>query len=218
MLGLLTVSLWLRATAPERDQPARAVVRPNSMAILPFVNTSPDTADDYLGHGMAAELTRNLSRLAGLRVAPRSSAFGLKETDGDPRITGRRLNVGTVLQGTIRRSGDRLRVTAHLVDVDEGFDLWSETYERDAGEIFAVESEILRGIAGALRRPQPAPDGVPTPSLDAHVRYLQARRAAREAGPEPAARALALYQEAIALDSGFARAWSGLAESWLRLT
>src|SRR5918999_3358719 len=107
VLGLLSVSLWLRASAPGRGQPVRAAVRPNSMAVLPFINTSPDSSEDYLGHGLAAELTRALNRLAGLRVAARSSAFGLKQPDGDPRIIGRRLNVGTVLQGNVRRSGDR---------------------------------------------------------------------------------------------------------------
>lgn len=218
VLGLLTVSLWLRASAPGRGQPARAAVRPNSMAILPFVNTSPDTSDDYLGHGVAAELTRNLSRLGGLRVAPRSSAFGLKETDGDPRITGRRLNVGTVLQGTVRRSGDRLRVTAHLVDVDEGFDLWSETYERTPADIFDIQDEIGRSIAGTLRIPidSTAAPRRPGGGLSAYDAYLAGRYLLEQRTPGTAPRAIAYLTRATRIDTTFAEAHAALARAYLR--
>ena len=218
VLGLLTVSLWLRASAPGRGQPVPAAIRPNSMAILPFVNTSPDTTDDYLGHGVAAELTRNLSRLNGLRVAPRSSAFGLKETDGDPRVTGRRLNVGTVLQGTVRRAGDRLRVTAHLVDADEGFDLWSETYDRAPADIFAIQDEIGRAIAGTLRIPMDSGAAARRPAggFSAYDAYLAGRYLLEQRTPGAAPRAIANLTRATRIDTTFAEAQAALAQAYLR--
>jgi serine/threonine-protein kinase len=219
VLGLLVVSLWLRASVPARSQPAPIAVRPNSMAILPFINASPDSANDYLGHGVGAELTHALSRLSGLRVADRSSAFALPR-DGDPQVTGRRLNVGTVLQGSVRRSGDRLRVTAHLVDVDEGFDLWSETYERAPAEIFDVQDEIRNAVAATLRLPGVADSTAaperPTTSLAAYDAYLAGRYLLDQRIPGAAPRAIDYLTRAVRLDTSFAQANAALAEAYLR--
>jgi serine/threonine-protein kinase len=189
------------------------------MAILPFVNASPDSSEDYLGPGVAAELTRALNRLAGLRVAARSSAFGLRQPDGDARIIGRRLNVGTVLQGSVRRSNRRLRVTAHLVDVDEGFDLWSETYERAPAEIFAVQDEIEKAVAATLRLPGVADSAPPvqtTTSLAAYDAYLAGRYLLEQRASGTAPRAIDYLTRAIRLDTNFAYAYAALAEAYLR--
>jgi serine/threonine-protein kinase len=219
VLGLLAGSLWLRAASPNRGQPAPVATRPNSMAILPFINASPDTTDDYLGHGIAAELTRLLDRFPGLRVAARSSAFGARQTTGDPRIAGRRLSVGTVLQGSVRRSGDRLRVTARLLDVEEGFDLWSETYEREAADLFAIQDEIGRAVANTLRLPG-ADSSVPsrrsTPTLAAYDAYLAGRYHLEQTSPGSVSRAIAHLSRAIRLDSSFARAHAALADAYMR--
>jgi TolB-like protein/predicted Zn-dependent protease len=190
------------------------------MAILPFTNASPDSADDYLGHGVAAELTRSLSRLAGLRVAPRSSAFGAPRGDGDPGVIGRRLNVGTVLHGSVRRSSDRLRITAQLVDVDEGFDLWSETYERMPDEIFAVENEISNAVAQVLRLPGVSDTTLgperPTADLAAYDAYLAGRYLLEQQSPGTAPRAIDYLTRAVRLDTNFSRAYAALAEAYLR--
>ena len=219
VLSLLGLSLWLRATAPESAEPVRAAVRPNSMAILPFTNASPDSADDYLGYGVAVELTRSLNQLPGLRVAARSSAFGVQPGSDDPRITGRRLNVGSVLQGSIRRSGDRLRVSAHLVDVNDGFDLWSETYERPAADIFAVQDEIRDAVAGTLRLAS-ARDSTRLPpvtgNLAAYDAYLAGRYLLEQLIPGTAPRAINYLTRAVRLDSSFAVAYAALAEAYLR--
>lgn len=216
LLAVLGVTLWLRYTTPATARPAVAVpARPTSVAVLPLVNASPDSADEYLSDGLTEELISDLGRVPGLRVTGASSSFALGGRVEDAQRAGTRLGAGAVLEGSARQAAGRLRVTVHLVSVREGFDLWSETYERDARDIFAVEHEIVRGVAGALRRPQPAATGAPTASLDAYALYLRGRRAARQAGPEPLARAMGLFQEAVALDSGFALAWSGLAETWL---
>lgn len=219
VVGLLGVSLWLRAGVPDRQEPVRITARPTSIAVLPFTNASPDPADDYLGYGVAAELTRILNLLPGLRVAPRSSAFGLDQRSEDPRLIGRRLRVGTVLQGNIRRSGERLRVTARLVDVDEGFDLWSETYERLPADLFAIQNEIREAIAGALRIPVAA-DSVeslrPTASIPAYDAYLAGQFLLEQNTPGSAPRSISYLTRATRIDSSFALAYAGLAEAYLR--
>ncbi|MEA2724522.1 MAG: eukaryotic-like serine/threonine-protein kinase [Gemmatimonadales bacterium] len=219
VLSLLVMSLWLRAKAPASGEPVRTAVRPNSMAILPFINASPDSADDYLGPGVAAELTRVLGRLPGLRVADRLSAFAAPR-DRDPQATGRRLNVGTMLQGSVRRSGERLRVTARLVDVDEGFDLWSETYERLPDEIFAVQDDIRSAVAATLRLAGVADSTAaperPTTSLAAYDAYLAGRYLLDQRIPGAAPRAIDYLTRAVRLDTSFALANAALAEAYLR--
>ena len=215
VLGLLGVTLWLRYTAPIPAPSASAPeTRPSSIAVLPLVNASPDSANEYFSDGMTEELTAALGRVRGLRVAAASSAFALRRRSEDPREAGRRLNVATVLEGSVREANDRLRVTVHLVSVREGFDLWSETYERPSGDVFAVEQEIARSVVTALRVPGAgpfAPAPAPTSSLDAYTTYLRARHAMARPGAADPSGAAALFQEAIRLDSSFAPAWAGLA-------
>lgn len=214
VLALFAVTLWLRYTAP-RPAPAAIVTepRPSSIAVLPLVNASPDSANEYLSDGVTEELTAALERMPGLRVAAPSSAFAVRRRSEDPREAGRRLDVATVLEGSVRQAGDRLRVTVHLVNVREGFDLWSETYERLPGEVFAVEQEIARSVVAALRirgaGPLPAA-AAPTSSLDAYTAYLRGRHAMARPGAADPTRATTLFQEAIQFDSNFAPAWAGL--------
>ncbi len=215
VLGLLGVTLWLRYTAPIPAPTASAPEpRPSSIAVLPLVNASPDSTNEYFSDGMTEELTAALGRVRGLRVAATSSAFALRRRSEDPRVSGRRLNVATVLEGSVRQANDRLRVSVHLVSVSEGFDLWSETYERPPGDIFAVEQEIVRSVVAALRIPGSGPlppAGAPTSSLDAYTAYLRARHAMARYGTADPASAAGLFEEAIRLDSSFAPAWAGLA-------
>ena len=217
VLSLLVVSLWLRATTPNRGQPLPPAARASSLAVLPFVNTSPDVADDYLGHGLAAELTLRFAGIPGLQVSSRSSAFAPRQVRGDPRIAGRRLGVAAVLMGNVRRSGDRLRVTARLVDVDGGFDIWSETFERQTSEVFDIENEIRVAVAEALRTPvrrkSTAGQSRPTTSVLAYDAYLAGRYELDHPGPGSARRAQAHLTRAVGLDSTFARAHAALAEA-----
>ncbi len=221
-LGLLAITLWLRYTAPA-PPPTAAVPppRPTSVAVLPFVNASPDSSNEYVSDGMTAELTAALGRVPGLRVAAPASVQALRRPGEDPRDAGRRLHVGTVLEGSVRQANDRLRVTVHLVSVSEGFDLWSETYERPPGDVFAVQEEIVRSVAQTLRirGAERWADTLPRPgSLDAYTAYLRARHAmARPAAADPTY-AAALYQEAIGLDSSYAPAWAGLAAAHVART
>jgi serine/threonine-protein kinase len=215
VFGLLALTLWLRYTAPAPTPVAAAPEpRPRSVAVLPFVNASPDSGNEYLSDGMTGELTAALGRVPGLRVAAPASVYALRRPGEDPREAGRRLAVGTVLEGSVRQANDRLRVTVHLVSVSEGFDLWSETYERPPGDVFAVQEEIVRSVVQTLRIPgaEGWSDSVPaTANLDAYTAYLRARYAMSRPGAADPAYAAALYQEAIGLDSGYAPAWAGLA-------
>ncbi|MGH7509422.1 MAG: TPR end-of-group domain-containing protein [Gemmatimonadales bacterium] len=218
VMALLAVSLWQRATAPVRGEPVRST-RPNSIAVLPFANASPDSAEDYLGYGVATELTRALDHVPGLRVAARSSTFGLKRRLGDPRLAGRRLNVATLLQGSIRRSGGRLRVTARLVDVEEGFDLWSETYERTPGDLLAIQDEIRKSVAATLR-PQVLRDSASEParltaSVPAYDSYLAGKYLLDQLMPGSVPRAIPYLTRAVRLDTNFAQAYVALAEAYM---
>jgi serine/threonine-protein kinase len=212
---LLGVSLWLRYTARPTAAPS-ASPPPNSVAVLPLVNASPDTGNDYLSDGLTGELITSLETVPGLRVAGQRSSFAFKGSPLDAQQTGRRLGVGAVLEGSVRQAAGRLRVTAHLVSVAQGFDLWSETYEGDATQIFAVRDEIARAVTRTLRLRLPvgaAPSPGPRTSPEAYHAYLAGRALTARASEEILPAAIAQFETAIGLDSTFAPAWSALAEA-----
>ncbi len=220
VVALLGGALWLRYTAPAVAPAATAPEpRSNSIAVLPLVNASPDTGQEYFSDGMTEELTAALGRAPGLRVVAHSSALAVKNRSDDARQAGRLLHVGTVLEGSVRRANGRLHLIVHLVSVSEGFDLWSETYERPERDLFAVQNEIARSVVAALRLSGAGPVPVATPptaDLAAYSAYLRARHALRPPGASDPSRASALFQEAIGLDSAFAPAWAGLADAEIR--
>ncbi len=131
----------------------------NSIAVLPFANLSPDSENEYFADGMTEEIINAVSNVADLRVIARTSAFAFKGSNQDVREIGRQLGVRTVLEGSVRRSGDRLRITAKLIDVSGGHHLWSERYDRDLADVFAIQDEIAQIIARRL-----APDALVLPS------------------------------------------------------
>ena len=186
---------------------------------MPFVNASPDSSYDYLSEGIGSDLTSALGRIPGLRVAAERSAAAL--SGDEPAAIGRRLGVGTVLLGSIRPVGDRLRVSAHLVRADGGFDVWSEAYERSEANFLSVESDILAAVVAALRLRGPrgeklAPAAEFRTSPAAHAAYLRGRLALERSSPGSSETALAGLERAIALDSSYAPAWAGVAEANVR--
>src|SRR2546427_263199 len=153
-----------------------------SLAVLPFTNLSPDRENEYFSDGMTEELITALGRVEGLRVAARNSAFALKGKSLDVRTIGETLHVATVLEGSVRRAGDSLRVAAQLVDARTGYHLWSDEYDRQLKDVFAVQDELARAIVGALRGrlKLPGREGTallapPPTDLEAHDLYLQGR-------------------------------------------
>jgi len=217
--GLLAITLWLRGTAAPPAPPPPPAPTPRSIAVVPFINASPDSSYDYLSEGIGGDLTSALGRIPGLRVAARRSASALS---GDsPAVIGRRLGVSTVLLGSIRPVGHRLRVSAHLVSVDGGFDLWSEAYERSEANFLSVESDLLTAIVAALRLRAPGGQKLPPAaefrtSPAAHATYLRGRLALERSLSGSSEAVLAGLEQAIALDSSYAPAWAGVAEVHMR--
>ena len=194
----------------------------SSVAVLPFVNIGPDRRDDYLCDGVADELITALGRIAGLRVAARTSAFAFRGSSRDVREIGEQLGVGHVLEGSVRRVGDRLRVTARLIDAGNGYRIWSAEYDGSLADAFAVQDDISRAIVEALRVRLPAPAGGPrtaraAPSSEAYRLYLRGRHAWRQRRPEQLLQAIDLFTAAADADSTFANAYAGLADVYVVL-
>ncbi|MFN8651835.1 MAG: protein kinase [Gemmatimonadales bacterium] len=193
-----------------------------STAVLPFRDLSPEHTDAYFSEGLAEELTTTLAKIPGLRVAARSSAFQFRDAAVDVREVGRKLDVGTVLEGSVRRSGTRIKVSAQLVSARDGYELWSESYDREQGDVFQVQEEIARAIGAALRvRLASAADSAlrqrPTEDLEAYDLYLRGRFAINQRTEATIPEAIRLFEAAVARDSDMARAWAGLADARLLL-
>jgi serine/threonine-protein kinase len=198
------------------DPDAAAATR-RSIAVLPFLNITEDRDTDYFSDGFTEELITALSQVPGLRVAARTSSFAARAASADAREIGQRLTVATLLEGSVQRTGDRLRVTAQLVDTRNGFHVWTGKFDRRITDIFAVEDEIAQQIVAALgpalgdsSRSHLAPHRAR--DLDTYALYLQGRQAWRQRSAESLRRAVAFYGRALAKDSSYAEAWAGLAD------
>jgi serine/threonine-protein kinase len=187
---------------------------PHSIAVLPFVNMSGDKEQDYFSDGLSEELLDDLSRINELQVAARTSAFSFKGKDTDIGTIARKLNVGTVLEGSVRRSVHRVRVTAQLIDALTGYHLWSQTYDRDLGDVLKLQTEIASAVASALRvtllrdvAAEMKVGGTRNPAAyDAYLRSASAYWQATSASDNESVRAG--YQEAVRLDPNFALAYA----------
>jgi serine/threonine-protein kinase len=195
---------------------------PTSAAVLPFSDQSPGGDQAYFSDGLAEELTTVLARIPGLRVAARSSAFQFRGAGIDVRDVGRQLRVGAVLEGSVRRSGNRLRVSAQLVDTRDGYELWSEMYYRDLADVFQVQGEIARAIGAALQirlasRVDTALRHRPTQDLEAYDLYLKGRFAWNQRTEASLPEAARYFEQAVGRDSKLSRAWAGLADAYVLL-
>jgi serine/threonine-protein kinase len=187
-----------------------------SVAVLPFADMSPDRSQGYFAEGIAEELIHVLTRVRGLRVVARTSAFALKDKGLDVREIGRTLDVDAVLEGGVRAAGNRLRVTAQLVGVADGFHLWSERYDRDAGDIFAIQDELSLSIVEHLKvtlhvGEREALQKRSTADHEAYNLYLKGLYLAARPRPDSLQTALRFFREALAHDPGFAKAHAGIA-------
>jgi TolB-like protein/Flp pilus assembly protein TadD len=201
------------------DAPAAASPDARSLAVLPFVNMSGDADNEYFSDGLTEELLNVLAQVDGLRVAARTSSFRFKNEVGDMADIARQLRVAHLLEGSVRRSGDRVRITAQLINAADGFHLWSETYDRQLTDIFAIQDDIAAEVAQALRvrllgEAMPTVARPPTGDLAAYTAYLRGRQALRGSGYAAFERADAAFREALALDPDFAAAHAALAETW----
>jgi serine/threonine protein kinase/TolB-like protein/Flp pilus assembly protein TadD len=190
-----------------------AVSTPPSIAVLPFIDLSADPADKYFSDGLTDEITDSLARMKTVQVIARSSSFQFKGKTTDVREVGRLLNVTHVLEGSVERSGDRIKIIAHLERVSDGSLLWSNTFERKASDLFAVQSELAAGIASGLKVAAEAPGRKHVPNAEAHDLVIKARYDIQQMTTESVTRAEAEYRRAIDLDPEYAAAYLGLANA-----
>jgi TolB-like protein/Tfp pilus assembly protein PilF len=220
---------------PQAFPPLKTLFAPTdatmpSIAVLPFVNMSRDEENEYFADGLAEELLNVLTKIRGLRVASRTSAFHFKGKDADIPTVAQKLNVATVLEGSVRKSGNRVRITAQLVEAATDSHLWSETYDRELADIFAVQDDIAQSVVKELRSTLlgEKADASATAAAKAEVRtaakgrggnveayrlYLQGRFFEDHFTREDTEKAIAYYRQALQVDPSYALAWAGLARA-----
>jgi TolB-like protein/Flp pilus assembly protein TadD len=235
-LGLLiSIPGWVwyarheRATAivpsgagePTSAHPVPGATAGPSIAVLPFADMSPQHDQEYFADGLAEEILNALAHVEGLRVPGRTSSFWFKGKNVEPAEIGRKLNVTHLLEGSVRRAGSRLRVTAQIVSVADGYHVWSETFDRDQSDVFAVQEQVARAVADAMKvKLQPAVEApssrVPTANLGAYDQYLLGTQFIARYTPDDFRQAIAALEKAVVLDPTMAQAWAGLAFAmWL---
>ncbi len=221
LITALGVSLYFNLVQREYDdvvveEPTEESQK--SIAVLPFVNLSGDPNNEYFSDGLTDTLLHMLAQVDDLKVAARTSSFAFKGKNEDIRVIGQQLGVGTILEGSVQKSGDRLRIIAQLINVNDGTHLWSETFDRRNEDIFDIHDEIATKVTDALRvslfgEQQQRLTKRHTENLDAYDQYIQGQqRVARRTGPA-ILDALAHYQKAVELDPDYALAWVGVADS-----
>ena len=217
------LGLWLNHGAPQPDEQTTAgagstVAEATSIAVLPFVNMSPDPNQEYFSDGLSEELLNVLARLPKLRVISRTSSFQFKGKAEDVRTIARKLNVAHVLEGSVRKSGKRIRITAQLVSAVDGSHEWSQTYDRDLGDVFLVQDEIATKVAGILQvmlASNVLPARTETRNTEAYNLVLEARYHSDRRTQEDLTKAVDQLKQALALDPGYATAWAQLSRARL---
>ena len=221
LMAALAAGLWLAGGA-RRPRPADAGAKGlRSIAVLPFVNMSGEQENEYFSDGLSEELLNVLARNPGLRVAARTSSFQFKGKTGYIDGIGRQLKVAAILEGSVRKSGKHVRITAQLVNVADGFHLWSSSYDRELDDIFAVQDDIAGSVAKALdttlRGGDAAAPSTRRGNAQAYNLYLQARYLGSRGTPQDVEKAVTHYSQALDLDPGFAPAWADLAIHYVAL-
>ena len=200
---------------PARNKPIARALNNSSIAVLPFADLSPGKDQEYFSDGLTEELIDDLAKVPGLKVVARSSAFQFKGRNEDLRAVGRKLGVANVLEGRVRKEGNQVRITAELIKADDGFQLWSETYDREVSHIFAAQDEIALAVASALQLKLLSANSAAIPATprttnsEAYQAYLQGQYfIARGQDREDLTKALAYSERAIKLDANYAPAWA----------
>ena len=229
ILALVGAGWWLahqflptkNTLTPRQSEAATNSASQKSIAVLPFLNLSADKNDEYLSDGMTEELLNMLTKVKGLRVPGRSSSFAFKgkNEDGIFRKVGVQLHVNAVLEGSVRKAGDKLRITAQLINVADGFHLWSETYDHDMKDILAVQSDVAKRVVQALQIQLGVDEAralakKPTENPEAHRLYLLGRYHFAKFTRAGWTNAIHYYEQALQIDPNFALAYCGLADTY----
>jgi TolB-like protein/Flp pilus assembly protein TadD len=206
---------WPAGGSTPPGSPAGSATK--SIAVLPFVNMSTDPENEYFTDGIAEEIINALSRIQSLRVAPRIASFAFKGKQADVGEIGRKLRVGTVLDGSVRKAGNRLRITVQLVNVADGNQLWTERYDRQLEDVFAIQDEIADAIVKALRvvlspEEKRAIERAPTENVRAYEYYLRGRQYFHQWRRKAIEYARQMFERAIEIDPNYALAYAGVAD------
>jgi len=219
IIGVLTVAVVLlltdRFVLRHVDETTVAPITENSIAVLPFVNMSEDRANEYFSDGISEELLNLLTKVSQLQVAARTSSFSFKGRQVEIPEIGRQLHVANVLEGSVRKSGDRVRITAQLIRAGEGFHLWSETYDRKLDDIFKIQDEIAAEVVKQLKvRLLGAAPTVRQTDPKGYMLYLQAVQLGRQNTPEAFTQSDGLYRQVLEIDPRYAPAWRELSRNF----
>jgi TolB-like protein/class 3 adenylate cyclase len=192
----------------------------NRLAVLPFANISPDPSDEYFADGLTEELIANLSLVPGLKVIARTSVIGYRKTEKSVATIGKELGVGTVVEGSVRRSANRIRVTVQVIDVATEEHLWTAKYDDDLDDIFAVQGDIATKVATALpgglkREEAPIPELAKPKETEAYLLYLQGQALMWKTDEDSLRRSLEFFKKALQTDPTFARAYAGMARAYI---
>ena len=210
-------SSTMQRTPPETLKSAPAA---KAIAVLPLANMSADPENEYFADGMTEEIINALAKVPGLQVASRSSCFAFKGKQVDIREVGEKLGVGSVLEGSVRKVGNKIRITAQLINVENGYHLWSETYNRQLEDVFEIQDELSRAIVDALKL-RLASDSdqlvVPAKNIEAYNLYLKARFFYHRFTEASLRKSLDAYERVLRLEPSYARAYAGMADCWCRL-
>jgi serine/threonine-protein kinase len=218
-VGLFFVGRYTAGRAIPRHSEAATAASQTSIAVLPLINESGDPKDEYFSDGLSEELIAALAQISGLKVIGRSSSFRFKERKEEPKTIGEKLGVSTLLDGTVRKQGDRVRIVAELVNATDGIQLWTRTFDRELKDIFAVQEEIARAVAESLKvtllgsQDRSAQSRAPS-NVEAHNAYLQGHFHFQRRNLEDYRKAVGFFDEAIRLDPGYALAYAERSEAW----
>jgi len=218
-VGLFFVGRFTAGHATPRPSEAATPIPEKSIAVLPLVNESGDPKDEYFSDGLSEELIAALAQISGLKVIGRSSSFRFKDRKETPKTIGEKLGVSTLLDGTVRKQGDRVRIVAALVNATDGIQLWTRTFDRELKDIFAVQEEIATAVAESLKvtllgsQDRPAQRGAAS-NVEAHNAYLQGHFHFQRRNLEDYRKAVGYFDQAIRLDPDYALAYTERSEAW----
>jgi serine/threonine-protein kinase len=217
-IGLFFLGRYTAQNAAHRPSEAATSVPGKSIAVLPLINESGDPKDEYFSDGLSEELIAALAQISGLKVIGRSSSFRFKDRKQEPRTIGEKLGVSTLLDGTVRKQGDRVRIVAQLVNATDGIQLWTQTFDRELKDIFAVQEEIAKAVAESLKvklfGTQENQSQIATNNVEAHNAYLQGHFHFLRRNIDDYGKAISYFDRAIELDANYALAYAERAEAW----
>jgi TolB-like protein/phage shock protein PspC (stress-responsive transcriptional regulator) len=218
-LGLFFLGRYTAGNATPRHREAAAATPQKSIAVLPLLNESGDPADEYFSDGLSEELIAALGQVRDLKVIGRSSSFRFKDRKEEPKTIGEKLGVSTLLEGTVRKQGDKVRIVAELINAADGTELWSRIFDRELKDIFAVQTEIAQAVAASLELTllggkDTTAANAPTQNVEAHNAYLQGHFYFARRNTEDYRKAISFFDQTIRLDPDYALAYAERSEAW----